>query len=178
LYIFELDDRSDVLEISADENIFSVHKENIREDQLLVAQVKVQSDRRDPTQLRLSLVQSLNLTEARCRFGKYLQCNLQENLHGLEEIIQEINDDPQGGYDESSIENEISDRVSEWEDDIQGFIQTYGYDKNFIMDFIDTDSITNTVVNSDGYGSILNSYDGDYDTFNINGTEYYVMRVS
>jgi len=25
---------------------------------------------------------------------------------------------------------------------------------------------------------MLNSYDGDYDTFNINGTEYYVMRVN
>ena len=98
LYIFELDDRSDVLEISADENIFSVHKDNIREDQLLVAQVKVQSDRRDPTQLRLSLVQSLNLTEARCRFGKYLQCNLQENLHGLEEIIQIEGNQTQGTH--------------------------------------------------------------------------------
>ena len=31
---------------------------------------------------------------------------------------------------------------------------------------------------TDGYGSLLNSYDGDYDTYNINGTEYYVMRVS
>jgi hypothetical protein len=38
--------------------------------------------------LRLSLIQSLSLTEARCRFGKYLQCNLQENIQGLEEIIQ------------------------------------------------------------------------------------------
>ena len=99
-------------------------------------------------------------------------------IEGLEETIQEIKDDPQGGYDESAIENEINDRVSEWEDDIQGFISMYGYDKNFIMDFIDTNDITNTVVNSDGYGSLLNSYDGDYDTYNINGNEYYVMRVS
>ena len=103
---------------------------------------------------------------------------IETKIEGLEEIIKEINDDPQGGYDESAIENEISDRVSEYDNDIQGFIRNYGYDKNFIMDFIDTDSITNTVVNSDGYGSLLNSYDGDYDTYNINGTEYYVMRVS
>ena len=87
LYIFELDDMSDVLEISTDENTFNANKDNIREDQILVAQVKVQSDRRDPTQLRLSLIQSLNLTQARCRFGKYLQCNLQEDLRDLEEII-------------------------------------------------------------------------------------------
>ena len=103
---------------------------------------------------------------------------IESQIEDLEEYIQNIKDDPQGGYDESAIENEINDRVNEWEDDIKGFIGNYGYDKNFIMDFIDTDSITNTVVNSDGYGSLLNSYDGDYDTYNINGTEYYVMRVS
>jgi len=88
LYIFEIDDMSEVLELSADEHIFNANKHNILEDQLLVAQVKVQSDRRDPTQLRLSLIQSLSLTEARCRFGKYLQCNLQENIQELEEIIR------------------------------------------------------------------------------------------
>jgi predicted nucleic acid-binding Zn-ribbon protein len=103
---------------------------------------------------------------------------IESQIEDLEEYIQNIKDDPQGDYDESAIENEINDRVNEWEDDIKGFIGNYGYDKNFIMDFIDTDSIVNTVVNSDGYGSLLNSYDGDYDTYNINGTEYYVMRVS
>ena len=87
LYIFELDDMTEVLEISTDENIFNANKDKIQEDQILVAQVKVQSDRRDPTHLRLSLIQSLNLTEARCKFGKYLQCNLQEDLRDLEEII-------------------------------------------------------------------------------------------
>jgi hypothetical protein len=99
-------------------------------------------------------------------------------IEGLEEIIQEINDDPQGEYDESSIENEITGRVDEYEDDIFGFIEHYGSDKDFIMEFIDLDKLTETVVSSDGYGSMLNSYDGDYDTFNINGTEYYVMRVN
>lgn len=103
---------------------------------------------------------------------------LELKIEGLEETIQEIKDDPQGDYDESVIENEINDRVSEYEDDIKGFIGVYGFDKNFIMDFIDTDDIVNTVVSSDGYGSLLNSYDGDYDTYNINGTEYYVLRVS
>ena len=99
-------------------------------------------------------------------------------IEGLEEIIQEINDDPQGEYDESSIENEITGRVDEYKDDIFGFIDHHGSDKDFIMDFIDLDKLTEIVVSSDGYGSMLNSYDGDYDTFNINGTEYYVMRVN
>ena len=99
-------------------------------------------------------------------------------IEGLEEIIQEINDDPQGEYDESSIENEITGRVDDYQNDIHGFIDHYGSDKDFIMEFIDLDKLTETVVSSDGYGSMLNSYDGDYDTFNINGTEYYVMRVN
>jgi hypothetical protein len=103
---------------------------------------------------------------------------LELKIEGLEETIEEIKEDPQGGYDESAIENEINDRVSEYEDDIKDFINHYGFEKTFIMDFIDTDSIVNTVISSDGYGSILNSYDGDYDTYNINGTEYYVLRVS
>jgi len=103
---------------------------------------------------------------------------IEVKIEGLEEIIQEINDDPQGEYDESSIENEITGRVDEYQNDIFGFIDHYGYDKDFIMEFIDLDKLTETVVSSDGYGSMLNSYDGDYDTFNINGTEYYVMRVN
>jgi hypothetical protein len=102
---------------------------------------------------------------------------IETKIEGLEEIIQEINDDPQGEYDESSIENEITSRVDEYQNDIQGFIDLYGFDKDFIMEFIDLDKLTETVVSSDGYGNMLNSYDGDYDTFNINGTEYYVMRV-
>jgi hypothetical protein len=103
---------------------------------------------------------------------------IEVKIEGLEEIIQEINDDPQGEYDESSIENEITGRVDEYQNDIFGFIEQYGEDKDFIMDFIDLDKLTETVVSSDGYGNMLNSYDGDYDTFNINGTEYYVMRVN
>ena len=103
---------------------------------------------------------------------------IETKIEGLEEIIQEINDDPQGEYDESSIENEITGRVDEYQNDIFGFIDHYGSDKDFIMEFIDLDKLTETVVSSDGYGSMLNSYDGDYDTFNINGTEYYVMRVN
>jgi len=99
-------------------------------------------------------------------------------IEGIEEIIQEINDDPQGEYSESSIENEITGRVDNYEDDIFGFISDYGFDSDFIMNFIDLDKLTEIVVSSDGYGSILNSYDGDYDIFNINGTDYYVMRVS
>ena len=136
-----------------------------------------QQQMRQINQLQVT-IDSLNQKIGREGISNEEYEQLREKIDGLEETIEEIKEDPQGGYDESVIENEINDRVREWEDDIKGFINFYGYDKNFIMDFIDTDSIVNTVVSSDGYGSLLNSYDGDYDTFDINGTTYYVMRVS
>jgi len=136
-----------------------------------------QQQTRQINQLQITL-DSLNQKIEREGISNEEYEQLREKIDGLEETIEEIKEDPQGGYDESTIENEVNDRVREWEDNIKGFIDHYGYDKTFIMDFIDTDSIANTVVNSDGYGYLLNSYDGDYDTFDINGTEYYVMRVS
>ena len=136
-----------------------------------------QQQTRQINQLQVTL-DSLNQKIGREGISNEEYQQLKEKIDGLEETIEEIKEDPQGGYDESVIDSEVNDRVREWEDDIKGFISMYGYDKNFIMDFIDTDSIVNTVVNSDGYGSLLNSYDGDYDTFDINGTTYYVMRVS
>ena len=136
-----------------------------------------QQQMRQVQQLQVTL-NSLNQRIEREGISNEEYEQLREKIDGLEETIEEIKEDPQGGYDESAIENEIDGRVQEWEDDIKGFIDHYGYDKNFIMDFIDTDEITNTVVRSDGYGYLLNSYDGDYDTFDINGTTYYLMRVS
>ena len=140
------------------------------------------SSRQSWERVRLqSLVDSLNDKLERNRIEKKSQeeyDQIKEKIESLEETIQDIIDDPQGGYDESAIENEINNSVSEWENDIKGFIKNYGYDKDFIMDFVDVDKIAETVISSDGVGSILNSYDGDYDAFNINGTEYYVMRVS
>jgi hypothetical protein len=99
-------------------------------------------------------------------------------IEGLKDIINDIEEDPQGDYDESAIENEINGRVDEWKGDIIDFIKSYGYENDFILDFIDLDELTEKIVSSDGYGGILNSYDGDYDTYDINENTYYVMRVS
>jgi hypothetical protein len=104
--------------------------------------------------------------------------NIERKIEGLEETIEEIIEDPQGGYDESSIENEITDRVNEYVDDIDDFIKHYGYESSFIMDFVDLDEVTEIVVNSDGYGNLLNSYDGEMFETQVNGDWYFVMRAS
>jgi hypothetical protein len=103
---------------------------------------------------------------------------IEGKIEGLEETIEEIKEDPQGDYDESSIENEINDRVSEYINDIDDFIKHFGYEQNFIMNFVDLDEVTDIVVNSDGYGVLLNSYDGEMFETQVNDDWYYVMRAS
>ena len=104
--------------------------------------------------------------------------NIERKIEGLEETIEEIKEDPQGDYDEDMIEEEIASRVSEYIDDIDDFIKHYGYEKDFIMDFVDIGEVTDIVVNSDGYGQLLNSYDGEMFETKVNGDWYYVMRTS
>jgi len=104
--------------------------------------------------------------------------NIEKKIETLEETIEEIKEDPQGGYDEDMIEQEVADRVNEYVDDIDDFIKNYGYEKNFIMDFVDLDEVTDIVVNSDGYGHLLNSYDGEMFETQVNGDWYFVMRSS
>ena len=104
--------------------------------------------------------------------------NIERKIEGLEETIEEIIEDPQGGYDESSIQNEINDRVNEYVDDIDDFIKHFGYEKSFIMDFVDIDEVKDIIVNSDGYGNLLNSYDGEMFETQVNGDWYFVMRAS
>jgi hypothetical protein len=103
---------------------------------------------------------------------------IEQQIEDTDEYIENIKEDPQGGYDESSIENEIDDRVSEYIDDIDDFIKHYGYESSFIMDFVDLDEVTEIVVNSDSYGNLLNSYDGEMFETQVNGDWYFVMRAS
>jgi hypothetical protein len=103
---------------------------------------------------------------------------IKTKIYGLRNTIEEIIDDPQGDdYDESAIEQEIDDRVSEYVDDLDDFVKHFGYDSDFIMDFIDIGALTDIIVNSDGYGPLLNAYDGEMFETRVNGDWYFVMRV-
>jgi len=101
-----------------------------------------------------------------------------KKIEGFENIIEDIEEDPQGEYDEDYIQSMVDERVDEYEDNIETFINEYGFDKDFIMDFVDVDKVTQEVVDADGYGNLLNSYDGDADLAQVDGEDYYVMRVS
>ena len=69
--IFKLDDRSDVIEAVASEELFEANRELLREDELLIVQGRVKLDRFSGG-LRLDVAQVWDLAGARARFGRYL----------------------------------------------------------------------------------------------------------
>ena len=72
LAIFKLDDKSALIEATADEAVMQAARHCLREDELVIVMGKVQPDRFSGG-LRLSVQQVWDLPQARCRFGKYLR---------------------------------------------------------------------------------------------------------
>jgi len=101
---------------------------------------------------------------------------IQETINDTKDLIEDIEENPEGDYNEDSIEDTINNLA---EDSIDNFIdhaREVGYDTDFILNYIDIDGITKDVIQSDGYGHLLNGYDGRQDEYQINGTWYSVMR--
>ncbi len=72
LALFKLDDKTAVIEASADENVFNAHRNLLKDDELVIVQGNLQPDR-FAGGFRLKVTQLWSLEEARCRFGKYLR---------------------------------------------------------------------------------------------------------
>jgi hypothetical protein len=107
---------------------------------------------------------------------------IETRLLEIQDEIEEINNNPDGDYDEEAIEKAIDDKVSEYTGNIESFVSNFiGIDYvQWIRDhdFIDKDSFIESVVDADGYGISLNSYDGDVNEEVVDGRTYYIIRVS
>jgi len=98
---------------------------------------------------------------------------IQERIDELESEKDDI-ESSEKELTEEMIEQKVDDLLDDVRRDPLGSLRNFGiedYD-NYIneRDFIEA------VVEADGVG-IINSYDGSYDTFYVNGQEYYVMRL-
>lgn len=107
---------------------------------------------------------------------------IETRLLEIQDEIEEINNNPDGDYDEDAIERVIDDRVSEYTSNIESFVSNFmGMDYfQWIIDhdFINKEELIESVVDSDGYGVSLNSYDGDVNEEVIDGRTYYIIRVN
>ena len=102
---------------------------------------------------------------------------IKTKIYGLTNIIEEIAEEPEGDYDDDSIRDTAKSMADEFENDILGFIDHFGFDKKFLMDFVDLKRVTETVVNSDGYGQLLSSSGEDAFESKINDTWYFVIPL-
>ena len=85
--IFKLDDRSETIEAVLNDELIEAHKSLLVEDELLIVQGKVQTDR-FAGGLRLNVNAVWDLAGARARFGRYLGLSLAGNGSTLAELVK------------------------------------------------------------------------------------------
>ena len=89
LAFFKLDDKTAVLEVSADEHLINTHRALLKDDELLVVQALAQPDRFSGG-LRLKVQQIWDLPTARCRFGKYLRVAVNGHPPPVARLVREF----------------------------------------------------------------------------------------
>ena len=99
-----------------------------------------------------------------------------EDLENQIEVLQEELDSIEVDTDptEDMIDNKVYELVRDVKRDPLDYLRNYGLD---FKEYIDEDALAQGLVDSDGWG-IMNSYDGQYDTEEVNGITYYIMRVN
>ena len=85
--IFRLDDQSESIEAVADERLLEAHKDLLKEDELIVVQGRVQTDRFSGGGLRLNVQQVFGLPSARARFGRYLTVTVRGSTLPVQEVL-------------------------------------------------------------------------------------------
>jgi hypothetical protein len=98
--------------------------------------------------------------------------DLENQIEALQEELDSIviDTDPT----EDMIENKVAELVRNVRRDPLDYLIEYGLE---IKEYIDMDELPKGLVDSDGWG-IMNGYDNQYDSVDIGGETYYVMRVN
>jgi len=87
--IFKLDDKSGTLEATADEKLINEHRNLLKDDELVIAQVLAQPDRFSGG-LRLKVQQLWDLGAARCRFGKFLRVSVNGQSPNIAALVRDF----------------------------------------------------------------------------------------
>ena len=98
--------------------------------------------------------------------------DFQNHIDALQEELDSIEVDTEPT--EEMIENKVAELVRDVRRDPLDYLRNYGLN---IKDYIDEDELAKGLVDTDGWG-VMNSYDGQYDNEDVNGVEYYIMRVN
>jgi len=109
------------------------------------------------------------------------QMDEEELLSKIEELEiekQDISDDDDNyEYTEEAKDNYVERRKDEVKDDPVGFLRDFGMEES-IKDFIDEDDFIEAVIEADGRGHTLSSYDGNENEISFDDEWYYIYRTN
>ncbi|MEH3086437.1 MAG: DNA polymerase III subunit alpha [Xylophilus ampelinus] len=89
LALFKLDDKSAVIEATADANVIEAARGLLKDDELVVVSGKLQQDRFSGG-LRLQVQQVWDLAAARCRFGKFLRVAVNGHAPDIRRMVRDF----------------------------------------------------------------------------------------
>ena len=102
----------------------------------------------------------------------------QDRIDELEELKEDIKmDDDSYEYTEEAKDNYVERRKDEVKDDPVGFLRDFGMEES-IKDFINEDDFIEAVIESDGRGHTLSSYDGNENEISFDDEWYYIYRTN
>jgi len=97
---------------------------------------------------------------------------IQEHIDSLQEQIDDMEPDNEPTQD--MIDDKVDEMLRDVKRNLIDYMKDWGMD---ISKYIDKESAIDDIINSDGYGQILNGYDGNYEEVDVDGENYIVMRV-
>ena len=89
LAIFKLDDKSAMMEATADEAMINANRHLFKDDELIIVMAKMQVDRFSGG-YRLSIQQVWDLPSARCRFGKFLRVSVNGRAPEVARLVKDF----------------------------------------------------------------------------------------
>ena len=98
--------------------------------------------------------------------------DLDNQINALQEELDSIEVDTEPTED--MIDTKVAELVRDVRRDPLDYLKNYGLD---IKEYIDEDALAQGLVDSDGWG-VMNGYDGQYDSEEVNGVTYYIMRTN
>jgi hypothetical protein len=106
------------------------------------------------------------------------ESEIEKEIENIESLIEDINENPQGDYDEDEIEDAIQRLNDDDMYDFPRYLKDRGFDNDYILNFVDVAGVIEDVIRLDGYGHILNGYDGTDNEYKVDGTWHHVMRYN
>jgi hypothetical protein len=144
-----------------------------QEEQIRIFEEKIERDRQTITQLESFMEQEEDEEKIEQIEEKIEELN--EKIEEYETEIEDIKENPDGDFPQDMMDEKVEERLEDVRYDPLSFIKDWGLE---LKNFIDKEKFIEGVIDSDGYGNCISSYDGNADEVTVNDTTYWVVRIN